>query len=59
MAEQTYEEMIKSIEQVLGELEHKDIPLDEAVAKYKKGMELIESCTQKLETIEKELRVIE
>jgi|ASRP01.1.fsa_nt_gi exodeoxyribonuclease VII small subunit len=59
MADQTYEEMIKSIEELLGELDHKDIPLDDAVTKYKKGIELIEACTQKLESIEKELRVIE
>ncbi len=59
MAEQSYESMVQSIEEVLKALEDKEILLDDAVAKYKKGMELIEECTQKLETIEKELRVVE
>jgi exodeoxyribonuclease VII small subunit len=59
MAKKSYEEMIEDIEKVLEELDNKELPLEEAVAKYKEGMKLIEACGEKLEKVEKDLRIIE
>jgi len=57
--ESTYEQLLEQVEQILGQLDHKEIPLDEAVSMYKKGMELIEACNNKLDRAEKELKIIE
>ena len=59
MAIKSYEKMIEDIENVLEDLDNKDLPLESAVAKYKDGMKLIDSCSKTLEKVEKELRVIE
>lgn len=59
MAEKTYEMMIEEIEKVLKILDDKELPLEEAVAKYKEGMGLIDKCSETLTTIEKDLKVIE
>jgi len=57
--ESTYEQLLDQVETILGQLDHKDIPLEEAVSMYKKGMELIEACNSKLDRAEKELKIIE
>jgi len=54
-----YEEMIVSIEQVLEDLNDKNLPLEKAVDRYKEGMKLVEACTKTLDQVEKELRIIE
>jgi exodeoxyribonuclease VII small subunit len=59
MAAKTFETMIENIENLLTELDNKEIPLEEAVGKYKEGMKLIEACSGKLEKVEKELRIVE
>ncbi|MBN2300759.1 MAG: exodeoxyribonuclease VII small subunit [Acholeplasmataceae bacterium] len=53
MEKKTFEELLKSLEQVVKDLESKDIPLDEAVKKYQLGLELSKSCYQMLEEAEK------
>ncbi len=59
MAAKSYEKMIEDIELLLEELDNKELPLESAVAKYKDGMKLIDQCSNTLEKVEKELRVIE
>lgn len=59
MAKKTYENMIEDIEKVLEELNDKDLPLEEAVTKYKTGMKLVEDCTKTLDKVEKDLRILE
>ncbi len=41
MAEKSFETLLKELEQVVKDLENKDIPLDEAVKKYQLGLEII------------------
>lgn len=57
--EATYESLLEKVELILNQLDHKEIPLDEAISKYKEGMELINACNNKLDRAEKELRIIE
>lgn len=59
MAAKSYEKIIEDIELLLEELDNKELPLESAVAKYKDGMKLIDQCSNTLEKVEKELRVIE
>ncbi|MCK9235335.1 MAG: exodeoxyribonuclease VII small subunit [Acholeplasmataceae bacterium] len=53
MANQSFEELLKELETIVKELENKDIPLDEAVKKYQKGLELSKAAYQMLESAEK------
>ncbi len=53
MEKKTFEELLKSLEQVVKDLESKEIPLDEAVKKYQLGLELSKACYQMLEEAEK------
>ncbi len=53
MENKTFEELLKSLEQVVKDLENKEIPLDDAVKKYQLGLELSKACYQMLEEAEK------
>ena len=53
MENQSFETLLKELEQVVKDLENKEITLDEAVKKYQRGLELSKTCYQKLEEAEK------
>ncbi len=52
---QAFEESYKMLEQVIQKLEEGELPLDESVALYEKGISLVRHCEQQLE--QAELRV--
>lgn len=52
MQEKSFEELMKELEQVVKELENKDIALDDAVKKYKRGLELTTKCHEMLKQAE-------
>lgn len=54
----TFEEAMEKLEQVVEVLEEGDVPLEEAIAKYKEGMELAKICHQKLTNVEEQLTEI-
>ncbi|MGE4320015.1 MAG: exodeoxyribonuclease VII small subunit [Acholeplasmataceae bacterium] len=53
MENQSFETLLKELEQVVKDLENKEITLDEAVKKYQRGLELSKTCYQMLEEAEK------
>jgi exodeoxyribonuclease VII small subunit len=53
MENQTFESLLKELEQVVKDLESKDITLDESVKKYQRGIELSKTCYEMLEKAEK------
>ena len=53
MEKKSFEELLKQLEQIVKDLENKDIGLDEAVSKYKDGLELSKACYTMLEEAEK------
>jgi exodeoxyribonuclease VII small subunit len=53
MEKKSFEALLKELEQLVKDLENKDIPLDEAVKKYQLGIELSKACYQMLEEAEK------
>ena len=57
-AKLTFEEAMEKLEQVVEALEEGDVPLEEAIAKYKEGMELAKICHQKLTNVEEQLTEI-
>ena len=51
----TIDEKIKSVEEILKELEKDDIAIEEALDLYTKGKIAIEECKNKIDMIEKEV----
>jgi exodeoxyribonuclease VII small subunit len=50
-----FEEAIGRLEEIVRRLESGDVPLEDAIDLYKKGMELSSVCHSKLQSAEKQL----
>ncbi len=55
----TLEELLSDLETITAELEAQELPLEEAFAKYRTGMELLKECNTAIDTVEKELQILE
>ena len=53
-----FEEAFKELEEIAGELEGGDIPLDEAIAKYEKGIKALKECYEILGEAEKRIEIL-
>jgi exodeoxyribonuclease VII small subunit len=51
----TFEEAMEQLETIVERLEEGDVPLEEALTIYKKGMELSKLCHDKLRNVEEQL----
>lgn len=49
----SFEEALLSLEKIVKNLERADIPLEEALSEFKKGVELSQFCKKTLEQAEK------
>ncbi|MBN2453812.1 MAG: exodeoxyribonuclease VII small subunit [Candidatus Omnitrophica bacterium] len=58
MAEMKFEEALKKLEKIVGELEGGDLPLDEALEKYEEGIRLSKTCAKKLEAAKKKVEML-
>ncbi len=56
--EKTFEENLKELENVVASLESSDLSLDEALDKFKKGIELTKNCSKKLEDAENKIKIL-
>jgi exodeoxyribonuclease VII small subunit len=54
----SFEEAMNKLEQIVDRLEEGDVPLEEAIAFYKEGMELSKLCHDKLKNVEEQLTQI-
>ncbi|MGG0716547.1 exodeoxyribonuclease VII small subunit [Robertmurraya massiliosenegalensis] len=54
----TFEEAMKNLEDIVEKLEEGDVPLEEAISIYRKGMELSKLCHDKLKDVEEQLTQI-
>ncbi|WP_187143758.1 exodeoxyribonuclease VII small subunit [Bacillus tuaregi] len=54
----TFEEAMEQLETIVERLEEGDVPLEEAITIYKKGMELSKLCHDKLKNVEEQLTQI-
>lgn len=54
----SFEEAMEQLEVIVQRLEKGDVPLEEALTIYKKGMELSKLCHDKLKTVEEQLTSI-
>ena len=53
-----FEEAMLDLEEVVKKLETGEVPLEDAIVLYKKGMELSSFCHEKLQSAEKQLITI-
>ena len=53
-----FETAIRSLEQIVQELEKGDLNLDESVKKFEEGMALSKKCTKILEEAEKKITIL-
>ncbi|WP_019414106.1 exodeoxyribonuclease VII small subunit [Paenisporosarcina sp. TG20] len=51
----SFDQAIQQLEEIVRQLEQGDVPLEDAISLYKKGMELSTVCHDKLHNAEKQL----
>ena len=56
--ENTFEQSLKELEQVVLELEKGDLTLDKAIENFEKGIELSKVCSKKLDEAEKKINIL-
>jgi exodeoxyribonuclease VII small subunit len=55
VTELTLEQTFERLEDTIGKLQQEDISLEESFRLYKEGMRLIQSCNDKIDSVEKEV----
>ena len=55
----SYEEALKQLEKITESMQNNDLPLEEALAAYQQGQELVHYCQQKLAEVEQKLQVFD
>lgn len=58
MAEKSFEQSLKQLEQIVQELEEGDIPLEKAIKKFEEGIKLSKYCSDKLDETEKRITLL-
>ena len=58
MAEMKFEEALKRLEKIVGELESGKLSLDESLKKYEEGVKLSRFCHKSLQTAQKKIQVL-
>lgn len=48
----SFEESLERLENLVGELEEGELPLDEAIERFEKGLKLVKDCRARLEQAE-------
>ncbi len=56
--ESTLEEDFKKLESLLKDMERDDIGIEEAFVKYSEGMKLIKSCNERIDKVEKKVKML-
>jgi exodeoxyribonuclease VII small subunit len=58
-APSSYETALAELEQMVAQLESGQLPLDQLMAGYQRGAELLKFCRSKLEAVEQQISVID
>lgn len=48
----SFEELQKELEEIVARLERGDVPVDDAIALYRRGEELHSACVERLEAVQ-------
>jgi len=54
----TFEEAINELEEIVQKLEKGELPLEESIEYFQRGIELSRDCTKKLDEIEKRITIL-
>lgn len=54
----SFEDSMKRLDEIVGQLEEDKLPLDKMIALYEEGVTLARACGEKLETAEQKVRLI-
>ena len=57
--EMTFEAAMARLEEVVGQLESGNAPLDEALALYEEGIALVRACSDRLEHAEQRIKMLQ
>ncbi len=57
-ANKNFEVALEELEQVVEQLESGDLPLDDSLAAFEKGVGLVKFCNQKLNEVEKRVELL-
>ena len=57
--EETLEEMFTQLESVIKTMEQGDVSLDETFDLYHKGMNMLKSCNDKIDKVEKKMLILD
>ena len=58
MAEKSFEQSLKQLEQIIYDLEEGDLPLEKAIKKFEDGIKLSKYCSDKLDETEKRITLL-
>ncbi|MGA2775172.1 MAG: exodeoxyribonuclease VII small subunit [Candidatus Omnitrophota bacterium] len=58
MAELKFEDALKKLEKIVGQLEGGELSLDEALKVYEEGIELSRTCAQRLDNAKKKIDIL-
>ena len=53
------EELFEGLDEIVGKLEEGDTSLEESFRLYQKGMDMLKSCNEKIDTVEKQVLILE
>lgn len=55
---ESLEELFSDLEKVLGSLEDESVSIEEAFALYQKGITMVRQCNERIDRVEKELKLL-
>jgi exodeoxyribonuclease VII small subunit len=55
----TYEDAMRELEQLVGRLESGEMPLEQMLAGYQRGAQLLQWCRDKLQAVEDQIKVLD
>ena len=58
MEDLSFEESLEKLEEIVNKLENGDVPLDDAIEEFKKAMDLVKICNDKLNDAEESIAKI-
>lgn len=59
LKQKSIEENFNEMESILSEMQKEDVTLDAAFNLYNQGLKIIQECNGQLDTIEKQIKIIE
>ncbi len=54
----TFEESLKQLETIVGQLERGDLPLEDSIRMFEEGMRLSSQCKQELDSAESKVQIL-